>query len=246
MGSKHKFVQVAAVAKELKCSEKTIRGWANKGLIRWQEKNGELFVDSEDINFIANLGTTEEMSNKEIIHELRMLQAQVDRLKASIDLSYDINRMSAGGMSKESTGYLMQLHRAISTEIELESWPIRRLYSYCEIFIRLSEEDVDRLNKALEEGHSWEPFYKLLIKIAHYIGTHPELDTNLELQHIRELLALGRTNLRAIALFFTRISGNSKASLDMLAELASNDIDSFDDLAMQLKATGCRGHLNLI
>lgn len=244
MGSNPKgFIHVAEAAKILGCSEGRVERLSYNGAMKHRQVGDDFMVDGEDVKAIARLGIADELPGAELIHELRMLRAKVARLESSIDMLFQVNGMSAGRMPGMTTDSLVQMHRVVETDLDSDEWPVDRLFSYCEIFIRLTEEDIDVLNTVLEVPHSWEPFYRLLIKVSQYVGCQKELNTSLELQRIRELITIGRSNLRSICMFFTHIHGDHSPSKELLAELASNDIDAFDDLAKQLKAINNRGHL---
>lgn len=240
------FIDVAAASEILGCSEARVQGLAKHGMMKHREVEGQLYVDGADVEALERLGFTDELPGAELIHRLRLLEAKTTRLESSINMLFDINKMSASRFSTMSLEQLVQLHVMIAHDLDDEEWPTERLLSYCEIFIRLSEEDVDRMNQVLEMKHSWEVFYRLLIKVAKFVATHPDLDTDIELQRVRELLTVGRSNLRSIAIFFVHVSGDHKPSRELLTELASNDLDMFDDLAKQLKNTSKRGHLKSV
>jgi hypothetical protein len=234
------FIHVAEAAEVLGCSEERVIKLAQHGLMKHMQSGNDHLVDGEDVGAIVRLGIADELPGAELIHELRMLRAKVERLESAINMLFQVNGMAAGRFPNMEADTLAQLYHAIDADLDSEGWPTDRLLSYCEIFIRLTEEDIGTLNQTLGLQHSWGMFYRLLIKISQFTGSHPQLSINLELQHVRELLVLGRSNLRSIALFFTHTSGDHGPSKELLAELASNDIDMFDDLACQLKAVNCQ------
>jgi len=244
MGSNPKgFIHVAEAAKILGCSEGRVERLAHNGSMKHRQVEDDFLVDAEDTKAIARLGIADELPGAELIHELRMLRAKVDRLEASIDMLFQVNGMSAGRMPGMTPDGLAQLYHVMEADLESDEWPVDRLLSYCEIFIRLTEEDIDVLDQVRDAPHSWEVFYRLLIKVSQYVGRQKELPTSLELQRVKELITIGRSNLRSICMFFTHVYGDRSPSKDLLAELASNDVDTFDDLAKQLKAVNKHGHL---
>lgn len=244
MGSNPKgFIPVAEASRILCCSEDRVKSLAHRGLLKWRESGDEFLVDGEDVSAVARLGITDELPGAELIHEMRLLRAKVERLEASVELLFQTNEMAAGRMSGLNLDELAQLHQVISNDLDSSEWPADRMFSYCEIFIRITEEDIDRLNTILGHPHSWEPFYLLLLRISQYLRNLPDLKTSLQLQRIRELLEIGRANMRAVATFFIHASNDASPSKELLSKLASNDIDQFDDLAKQLKAVNPRGLL---
>jgi len=214
--------------------------------MKYREVEGELFVDGADVEAIKRLGMADELPAAKLIHEMRLLQAKVERLESSINMLFDINRMSASRFSKMSPGQLAHLHNSMVKNLEYDEWPTDRLLSFCEIFMLITEAEIELINRALETTTGWEPFYQLLIKTTLYVRDHPDRDTDLDLQRVLELFAIGRSNMRSIAMFFIHAHGDSGTSRDLLTELASNDVDMFDDMAKQLKASGRQGHLRPI
>ena len=195
-----------------------------------------MLVDRGDLDAIHSVIESESVSSTDLMKDVKMLHAKVERLEQAVDILFSANSMSASRFAKMSTAQLVQLHDTVKRDLQLELLPTDRMLSYCEIFIRITEEDVDRMNGALQITDAWRPFYELLVKLAQIVAGDPDYDTDIELQHIYELLSFGRSNLRSVAAFFISKSNDTKPIKELLARSASNDIDIFDDLAGVLKS----------
>jgi hypothetical protein len=239
------FMDMAEAAEILNCTEERIEYLCTSGSLRHQLTSEGRRVHIGDVDEARRLSAEGALPMSELTRKVVFLEAQVQRLEEAVNVLFSINGMLASRFSKMTNSQLVDLFHVLDRDIGVNVWPVERLLNYCEIFIRIGEDEVHRINVALDIDNSWLVFYELLMNVSKFVANHPELETNLDLQRVKELLAVGRKNIRDVSRYFIERSGESSTSQRLLYDLASNDVDMFDDLARQLKAKSPRGHLAL-
>jgi hypothetical protein len=244
MGSNPKeFIPVSKAAGILHCPQKKVHDLCDQGLIRRKYEGDTVLVRQVDVAEIHRLNIAGEIAPGEMIRRLLFLEREVERLKEAVNMIFEVNGMASSRFMKMEDDQLIQLYQVVENELGEEEWPTKRLLSFCEIFIKITELEVDRLNEMLKIDHSWRTFYELCVKVTKFVALSPDLKTNLDLQRVRDLLSVSRKNLSTIAVLFVERAAELGPSQKLLQRLASNDIDLFDDMAKQLKKNGRRGHL---
>lgn len=244
MGSNPKeFIPVSKAAGILHCPPKKVHDLCDQGLVRRKYKGDSCYVRAVDVTEIHRLNIAGEIPPGDMIRRLLFLEREVERLKEAVNMLFEVNGMVASRFSKMEDDQLIQLYQVVENELGEEDWPAERLLSFCEIFIKVTEIEIDRLNDMLKVDHSWQTFYQLCMKVTRFVATHQDLSSSLELQRIRDLLVVARKNLSTIAVLFVERAAELGPSQKLLQHLASNDIDAFDELAKQMKKTGRRGRL---
>jgi len=244
MGSNPKeFIPVSKAAGILNCPQKKVHDLCDQGLIRRTYEGDTCMVRSQDVAEIHRLNIAGEIAPGEMIRRLLFLEREVERLKEAVNMLFEANGMAASRFMKMDDDQLIQLYHVIEHELGEDEWPTERLLSFCEIFIKVTEIEIDRLNEMLRVDHSWQTFHQLCSKVTRFVAMNPSLSTDLDLQRVRDLLVVGRKNLSTIAVLFVERAAELGPSQKLLQHLAANEIDLFDDLAKQMKKTGKRGRL---
>jgi hypothetical protein len=237
------WIEAAAAADLLKCDVATIQELAEAGRLRWLLDGDVLMVKRDDVvELEASYGFTE-MSDDEVRRNVVVLQRTVARLQSSVDLLLRVNGMAASSLGTLSDTELLSLFINMTDELRSTSWARPRLWSCAEVYVRIGDAEIDKLNELAKTEAAWRPFYELGLKQLRYVTELPELHTDLELQRIKDVLARGLTNLRSIAITFIELSGQTTSTHDLLARTAALDVAGFDTLVRQLKATSDRSHL---
>lgn len=247
MGSRRQeWISAKSAADELGLDIESIEYLANDNFLRRLTDGNQLYIHRSDVERIRELRKAAEVDPEELTRRVLILENIVERLTDSVNLLYEANGMHATRFDGMDDGDLMLLRENINQELARDTWPIDRLLSCCEVFLRLSEIEVERLNKITDDNHTWRPFYELCLKQSRFVGEHPKLDTNIDLQRCRDLLAQGRLNLRTIATIFIEMSHADSPSHELIAAVAAADMDMFDTLAKQLKGKAGVSNLELL
>lgn len=246
MGSNVKFIPITKAAEILGCPAKKVHALADQGLVRRTLEEDNAYVSQEDIAEIHRLNIAGELKPGELVRRLLFAERKLERLEATINLLLEVNGLAASRFVGMNDPDLLSLFQNVEEALGEEQWPTKVMANFCEVFIKITEIEIDRLNEMLNVDHSWETFYRLCLKMTKHVAQSDKLSTDLELQRVRDLLHMGRRNLSTIAVLFVEKAGQIGPSHKLLARLASSDIELFDNLAKQLKGKSKRGHLALV
>jgi hypothetical protein len=234
MGSNAEYILASKAAKILNCPVKKVHALADQGLIRKQIEGDEIFYRVEDINEIHKLSIAGEMKPGEMIRRILFLEREVSRLKDAVNLLYEVNQMASSRFVQMDDFELLKLYENALENIGEDFWSIMTMTSFGEIFMKITEVEIDKLNELLSVDSSWRTFYELCMKLYNYVLKNKELKTNLELQRVRDILYLGKKNLATIAVLMTEKASQLGPSRRLLDKLTATDAEMFDSVAKQL------------
>jgi len=246
MESQPKFVSPEHASELLGVTTERVEQLCDEGLLRRRSTDtGGWEVQQEDLVEIHQLNLAGMMRPGALVRKVLLLEREVSRLKSSLELLYEVNGLSASRFVGLSDIELAQIYRNVVQECGNTTWTMERMLSLAEVFIRLSEIDVDRLNDLLGLTNGWLPFYQLCLKLTRFVGRQETLKTELRVQQLHDLLWMARKNLQTIAIMFIEQKALLGPSRELLAVMAAQDVDAFDELAKQLCGPR-RGHLPLL
>lgn len=235
MGSESTYILVTKAANVLGCDAERVHELCDQGLIRREMKENEVLVRREDVAEIHRLNLLGVIAPGEIIRRLVIAEREIERLRLSVDMLYEINNLSASRYHRLSDEKLYEIYERVMSGSEKDQWSIEEMAYLADVFGKISELEIDRLNEILEIDHSWKHFYALCLRVTRHVATHKLLDTNLNLQRIRDLLTVGRKNLSTIAVLFIEKAGQMKTSYKLLESMANTDIEAFDTIVRSIK-----------
>lgn len=246
MGSVENFIPVSKAAEILGRPVSYVRSLYNQGLVRRKVEGSRVFVRVDDITEVHRLNMAGEMEPGELVKRLLLLEIKVARMEKAMDLVFKVNEIQASQFDKIPDAELFSLYNNLVLETGVDEWTVERMLSCCEVYMKITECEIDRLNELLKIDHSWKTFLELNLKQTRYIRQHPEGKTNLELQRVTDLLSHGRKNIRAIATIFIEKSAVFGPSQKLLATMAATDLEAFDELARQSGRRNERGKHALV
>jgi hypothetical protein len=224
------WISLEEAAAEIQIAPESILSLANEGLVRKLDSR----VNRSDLQTLSKLMGVAEIDPDSLSHRVRILESTVSRLKEAIDILFQVNNMSSSRFSSMEDTELTTLYENICSELNKNNWDIGRILSCCEVFIRIGECEIEKLNNLVGTNHSWKPLYELCLKQSKYVNAHPKLETDANLQRCRELLNVGRKNIREIAVVFIEVCNSLEPSYKLVSALATTDIDTFNTLVKQL------------
>ena len=233
-----KFMLISEAAELLSCSVDRIAELSDQGMIRRHIEVDQVFVRKEDVIEIHRLNIVGEMKPGEMVRRLLLLEQEVRRLRASVDMLYEVNGLSSSRFAELEDDELLMLYRNIIDLLAATNWPVDRMDSVSEVFIRISEAEIDRINEMENMEKGWLPFLQLCLKMTKYVSKRKDLRKDLDLQRVFTKLAIGRKNLVGIGLFFVEKGALLSSSRKLLTQIAYADIDAFDVIARTIKHDG--------
>lgn len=223
------YITVSEASRILDCEVDRIHELLHDHAIRGKREGDLTYVRQEDI---AELLRMEMIGIRmpELVKRLLFLETKVGRLETSMNQLYEVNGLAASRFSTMTDTELHELYVNVTSMLKEEEWPIDRMLQLCEVFIKITEVEVEKLNEILKLDNAWFPFYRLALTLTSYVGKREDLEVNYELQKVRDLLHVGRRNLQTIAVLFIHQKAALGPSRELLAKMAAVDLEAFDVL----------------
>ena len=241
MGSDPVYITVTEATRILDCEPDKIYELLDDHAIRGRRDGDTAYVRQEDIAELLRLDMIG-IRFPEMVKRMLFLETTVSRLQNSINLLFEINNLSASRFTTMSDEELGNLYNTTLSILKEEEWSIDRMLQLCEVFLKITEVEIYRLNEILSLDNTWLPFYRLALRLTAYVGRHDALETSFELQKVRDLLYGGRKNLQTIAILFIEQKAQLGPSRELLSKMAATDMEAFDVLIRQIASpAGPRG-----
>jgi DNA-binding transcriptional MerR regulator len=203
------------VANRLGKSSRTIRNWADKGLLKQTMENGRPMYDLDEVEQIARDQGTDypALTRKNFI----LLQQRLQKLEQDMT----VLRMSNGMVRQPlhpSALMAKSIYSAAVSHLATKTYGIEEIEEWLKVFDNLDEASLTIFEEASNVDRPWQVFFRLLCEHQIYIARHPAFETTLKLQEIHDRLTLARNHFRKIILVWmeTHREGASGAVLKEL------------------------------
>lgn len=237
MGDDQKIITISKAADILNCSEDRVHELADQSLIRRHHEGDQCYVFSSDIADIRRLDIAGEMRPGEMVRRILILEQQVRRLQASMQLMYEVQELAASRFGNMSDVDLVKLYENI-TMLAQEDLNVQMIDEIAELMMQITEVEIDRLNELQNTSNTWLPFVQLCHRMTRQIVSDPALATSLPHQRANAKLSMAKKNVMTIATFFIERAGVLGPSRELLARAAAIDIEAFDIIARKVKREG--------
>ena len=237
MTNDQKIIPISKAAEILQCSEARVHELADQSLIRRQHEGDQCYVFSSDIADLRRLDIVGEMRPGEMVRRLLMLEQQVLRLQASLQLVYEVQGLAASRFNDMEDVELVSLYDVVVLLVDNEL-DVAKVDEISELLMQITEVEIDRLNSLQNLDNSWLPFMELCHRMTRQIVSDPELATSYPHQRAHAKLVMAKKNIMTIAMFFIERAGVLGPSRKLLAKVAAVDIDAFDFVARKVKREG--------
>jgi hypothetical protein len=235
VGSKD-WISIEEAAKRAGCSPEAMAEVADEGVLRKMTAGDVVLVRASDVAELTDLKGGVPMTAEDMKRRILVLERGMARLQRALDILYEANSMAASSLEGMDDDVLVTLYTNIESSLQSKEWPVQRIFSCCEVFLRISETEIERLNNLIGTRVAWKPFFELCLKQLDYVVSHPDLKADLDLQRCRDLLVRSRSALRGIAVTVTEIEGCQKTLHSLLTDVAATDVVAFDTAMRQLKS----------
>lgn len=241
MGSDPIYIPVSKAAGILDCETQKVHDLCDQGLIRRKLEGDEALVRRDDIEEVYRFQLVGELRPGELIRRLLFAERKIAKLEGAMNMLFEINGLAGSRFTPMDDSEIHELYGAVVDALGEETWEVKQLVTFGEQFLRITEVEVERINDLLQIDNAWMPFYRLCLKLTRFVGLSSDLDTNLEMQRVRDLLYQGRRNLQTIGILFIEHKAQLGPSRELLAKMAAVDVEMFDTLAKQLVNTTPKG-----
>lgn len=234
MGSKDEYILLSRAASILGWPQDKLQDIISQGIVNWKIEGDSIYVNQADVADIHRLNIAGVMKPGELIRRLLFLERKVDRLELTMDMMLESSGLSASRFRMMTDKELQDLYDNAVGMLAEDKWTKDEMTPFCEVFVKISEVEIDRLNAIISLDHSWQTFYELCIRMTRHVASHPQLGNSLDLQRIRDLLSAGRKNLSTIAVLFVDKVAQVGPTRTLLERLAVSDLEAFDALARKI------------
>jgi hypothetical protein len=227
------YITVTAAADILDCEVDKVYQLLDEHMLRGKREGDLTYVRQEDVAELLRLDMIG-IRYGEMVKRMLLLETQVSRLKASVNLLFEVNKLASSRFLEMGDVELQSLYNNIVNELGESEWEVARMLQLAEVFLRITELEIERLNDLMSMDNCWLPFHRLALRLTSYVGRHDGLETSYELQRVRDLLYGGRKNIQAIAILCIENKAQMGPSRKLLAAMAAEDIEAFDVVVKQL------------
>lgn len=220
------YMSQTDAANVLGVTTRTIRSYTKTGLLRrTKTADGKLLgVEASDVYELAEARAVRDETISAI--GLRKMAQQMARLRADVDTLMRImdTKNVPLGITAE---YARDLVAAAQAHLAQSSWAVDEINAWSNIFLRLTEEDLE----ILPTTHGWVPLLKLAGRMLTFVRNSPDYASDLELQKQYAALSEGRSRLREAIIIFSNLQGT------IPAEIRSSDsiLETLQRIAVKAK-----------
>lgn len=230
------FVSLAEAAKRLSRTQEEVVSLCDEGLIRRRSTGYEVTVHSGDVEEVRETNLNNLARPRDLVRKVLILEREVEALKSAINIMGAANGFLSSSLQELSTDQLVSLSETACMMGLRGEWTTEEMLTFSEIFLKMADSDILRLNSTLGSHDSWRVYYELCLKMCMFSreGNLPETK---DLETARILLHRGLRNLRSIGVLFIENKHFLQSSRELLESTMSHDIIEFDTLIKKLKSS---------
>lgn len=200
-------------AERLSVSTRSINNYVNRGFIRRGVLDNKPVFSKEDVEQLAvDKGVDFPAMNRKnfitMMHRMETLERQVSTLSRI----WDVQGAPLRPAESQSKYMMMMADTLLSSKVDLA---LAKTWS--KLFDTFDETTLDLIGKHCTTDQTWQPFFRLCLKMDEYVSSLPKFSTDLELQQLGQQLNLGRKRLRSAALVWVELHKSTTGDLVMEA-----------------------------
>lgn len=193
-------------ARYLGVSTRTVRNYVRSGLLVPRTRGRRKFLVGNEVESLCTeLRTVGQPLRRSEVVDLRSrllrVEAHVDVLLRLLDARMEPLRMGAA--------YAKELYEAATGQLRRVTWDLSEITPWTEVFLRVDEQDLETIAKAVDDSRPWRTFLRLCLSMSTALVAAPEYATSLTHQTTHRQLAEGRRRLRISALCHMELHGST-------------------------------------
>jgi len=110
--------------------------------------------------------------------------------------------------------YSAELYSFAGQHLKKGKWEAAEMDPWCDVFDRLSEEDLIVLADSVGDPHPWRMFLRLCTAMISSVVGSPDYQTSLDLQTLHRKLSGSRRRLRVTAFIYGEMRGDLHRELE--------------------------------
>lgn len=229
------FISLVEAARILGRTPEEVVSLCDEGLIRRRSTGHEVLVHESDVKEVHETNLNDLARPRDLVKDVMLLKREVRALRNTVDMLGDVFGMLSSSLEDYDIPSLVQLSETAAAMTMRDEWTLDELLTLSEVFLRMADSDILRLNGVLGVHDAWKTFYALCLKMCIYAregGLPPGRDRDTA----QVLLQRGLRNLRSIGVLFIENREFLGTSRDMLERTMSHDLQEYDAMMKQLKA----------
>jgi len=235
MGRRHDpFVTLVEAAEILNRTPEEVNSLCNEGFIRRRSTSDVILVHIKDVEEVRETNFHNIARPKELVQKILVLEREVASLRKTVDLIGKVNGLLSSSLDDMDNSRLFQLSEVVSQFLDKETYSLDEMLQFSEIFLRIADSDIVRLNDVLGTHDTWRNFYELCLKMLEF-SRECDIPKCRDLETAQALLHRGLRNVRSIGVLFVENSSFFLSSKELLEKTMGHDIAGFDMLIKKLK-----------
>jgi hypothetical protein len=227
------WISYQSAAKKLGCSVEEVEHLVESHLVRSLVDGDLSFVAASDLDELAELRSPPQVDTLRLARSLALAEQRIERLEEAVNLLYESNGLTSFKMGFLEDETLLQLEANIEEMMDQPEWPLPRLLSCAEVYLKLSEVELERLSQLTERPAPWRPFLQLCLQQLVWLSRRPSMLEKWEWARARDLLYQGLKNLRHLALVYCSLDRDPTPLLETAAAVCRDDVENIDQLVLQ-------------
>lgn len=200
----------AEAASFLGVTERTIRNYIKKGLLSKIKAGSRVRIPSEEIiSLKEDIDSANPTLSKQ---EFLRLRAKVRRLESNMEVVLRMLDAKDAPLSLNPE-YSSELYSFAIQHLKRGKWEAGEIDPWCDIFDRLSEDDLMTLAKSVDDPHPWRVFLRLCTAMMSSVVGDPEYQTSIDLQTLHRKLSGSRRRLRITSFIYGEMKGDMHKEL---------------------------------
>jgi hypothetical protein len=205
-------------SQHLGVTTKTVRNLIRGGYLTVikRERDRRKYLDPsevEEVRVAREAGGRVSVSRE----EFASLRGQVRRLQATVEVLLRVLDVKDNPL-RVTSEYGEKLYVLCLEQVRVGAWSESEIAPWVEVFLRLSEEDLEVIAQATGDRKPWAPFLRLVASMTAWVVGNKDYTTSLSLQAVHKELAEGRRRLRTAAVIYSESAGVLDPGLDKYRE----------------------------
>jgi len=207
MGSVQEYLTVVDSAKFLNKTTRTVENYISAGILRVRKIRGhgkKWWIRKADLRALKEAGQKKlNLSDLwDLLHGVKVkLQSMEDRL----DFLMRVADLNVSGLRDSSTAELIELYdeAADYLDIDLTQVPLDKMRDWADVFLQLSEIELERMVGPTQDHEPWHPFHELCLGLMSALRRRKGFSGNPEQQQAYRVLEKARKSLSRAALILS-------------------------------------------
>lgn len=205
-------------AQHLGVTTKTVRNSIRTGhlTVIKKERDRRKYLDPAEVE---ELRVARAEGNRVVVgrEEFASLRGQVRRLQSTVEVLLRVLDVKDNPLHV-TREYGENLYVLCLEQVRAGAWTEAEIAPWVEIFLRLSEEDLQVIAEVTGDRKPWVPFLRLVTAMSAWVVGNKGYAASLELQSLHKQLAESRRRLRTSAVIFAETFGSLDPTLDKYRE----------------------------